>query len=218
MALLLVGAFTIGWSITGVVRELVDFGTTAVRATTDADLERAARAFANAVVAAGVTAVFSILLHRSAARLQTASGPTISQVIRPRTPGLVEVPPNPQGSGMFRRPTVIGDPSLPPGEGSTTEFGDVSYSTAGSATEQQLVRLHELVHSFFSPRFAPFRTFRARLAMSAYTRSAILQYLEEGLTESYAQLRVNGLSGLLTGSRFPVVNGYIDLPGVFRTS
>jgi hypothetical protein len=97
------------------------------------------------------------------------------------------------------------------GEGATTAFGEVTYSTAGTATEVQLVRLHELVHRFLSPRILPFRSFRARLAMSAYSRSAVLTYLEEALAESFAQLRVHGLQGLLTGLRFPVANGYVTL-------
>jgi hypothetical protein len=100
---------------------------------------------------------------------------------------------------------------MPAGTGVTTAFGDVRYSTNGPASEQQLARLHELVHSFFSPRFQPFRTFRARLRISAYSRSLLMKYLEESLAESFAQLRVNGLSGLMTGIRFPVRNGYMTL-------
>jgi hypothetical protein len=55
------------------------------------------------------------------------------------------------------------------------------------------------------------RTFRARLAASAYWRSALMQYLEEALVETFAQLRVHGLTGLMTGIRFPVANGYMTL-------
>jgi hypothetical protein len=179
VALLLVGAFTIGWSITGVVRDLVAFGTGVVVAQTDQDLDRAARLFASAIVAAGITAVFAILLHRSAASLQATRGSTIGDVLTVRRPGLSLVEPNPGGPDLFRTPTVTGKPTMPAGRGATTAFGDVEYSTAGSATDQQLVRLHELVHSFLSPRLSFLRTFRARPAMSAYSRSAIMQYLEE---------------------------------------
>jgi len=210
VALLLVGAFTVGWSITQVASHLLDFGTGVVRARSDQDLDRAAASFAAAVVAAGVTAVFAILLRRSAAKLE-ARGPGLARMIRPREPGLFEVEPEPAGSGLLRKPTVTGDPSLPEGQGATTCYGDVRYSTAGTATERQLVRLHELVHSFLSPRLALFRTFRARLAVSAYARSAILRYLEEALAESFAQIRVNGLGHLLTGIRFPISNGYLTL-------
>ena len=97
------------------------------------------------------------------------------------------------------------------GAGATNAFGDVTYSTAGSLTSQQLARIHELVHSFLSPKLRPLRQFRAQLAMSGYTRSALLTYLEEALAETIAQLRVNGLQGLTTGIRFPIANGYITL-------
>lgn len=210
VALLLIGAFTVGWSITRVASDLIAFGVGVIRARSDQDLDRAAASFASAVVAGGVTAVFAILLRRSAAKLE-ARGPGFARMIRPREPGLLEVEPAPEGDGLFRKPSIIGDPLLPAGQGATSSYGDVCYSTAGTATEQQLARLHELVHSFLSPRLALFRTFRARLAISAYTRSAILRYLEESLAESFAQIRVNGLGHLLTGIRFPVSNGYLTL-------
>jgi hypothetical protein len=210
VALLLVGAFTIGWSITQVASDLIAFGTGVVRARCDGDLDQAAASFASAITAAGVTVVFAILLRRSAAKLQ-ARGPGLAGVVRPSEPGLLPVEADPVGEGLLRKPTVTGDPSLPAGQGATSAFGDVRYSTAGTATEQQLARLHELVHSFLSPRLALFRTFRARLAISAYTRSAILRYLEESLAESFAQIRVNGLAHLLTGIRFPINSGYLTL-------
>lgn len=47
--------------------------------------------------------------------------------------------------------------------------------------------------------------------MSGYMRSAILQYLEEALAESVAQLAAHGVVGLLRGIRFPIANGYITL-------
>jgi hypothetical protein len=211
VGLLLVGAFMIGWSIEDVVRSLIDFGVTAYRAQTEADLDRAARAFGHAVVVAGVTAVLSLLLRRSARQIQNGRGMSVAQAARPREPGLVDVGVDSQGGKLVRQPTVTGDPKLPAGEGATTPWGDVTYSTAGRAKDQQLARLHELVHSFLSPRLRPLRSFRVRVAMSGYSRSAILRYLEEAPAESFAQLRVNGLQGLMTGLRFPVANGYLTL-------
>jgi len=38
-----------------------------------------------------------------------------------------------------------------------------------------------------------------------------MRYLEDMLAETFAQLRVNGVQGLLTGIRFPVANGYMTL-------
>ncbi len=165
--LLVVGAFTIGWSITDVAGDLYDFANLTMNATCEADLERAAQAFSHAVVLAGITVIM--------------------------------------------RPGIQSDPSLPAGEGSTSPFGEVRLSPAGSATEQALVRAHELVHRFLTPRFGVLRTFRVQLGMSAYLRSALLQYLEEAIAETVAQLRVNGFSGLLEGIKFPVANGYVSI-------
>jgi hypothetical protein len=48
--------------------------------------------------------------------------------------------------------------------------------------------------------------------MSAYERSSLLKYLEEGMAEGYAQLRVNGLAAAFKQYRFPIgdgVTGYV---------
>jgi len=211
VGLLLLGAFFIGWSIEGVVKDLISFGTTAVRAQSESELDAAGKAFASALITAGVTVVMALLLRRSAKQLQVTRGATISDVVRPRAPGLAKVEPDTQAAKMWRTPTMSGDPSLPAGEGETWWFGDGSYSTAGTAEEQELARIHEMVHSFLRPRFKYLRLFRARLNASAYSRSAILKYLEEGLAETIAQLSVRGIAGLVTGIRFPIRNGYISI-------
>jgi len=211
VGLLLVGAFFVGWSITDVARNLLEFGDKALNARRDEDIDLAARAFASAVVMGGLTAVMALLLRRGATQLQATRGASVSQAIRPRSRGLSQVGADSQAGSAWRRPSVTGDASMPAGEGATTAFGDVSYSTAGTATQQQLARVHELVHSFLSPRLGVLRTFRARLAMSAYMRSAILRYLEEALAESVSQLAAFGVVGLLRGLRFPVANGYMTI-------
>lgn len=211
VGLLLVGAVFVGWSMTDVMRSLVTFGTTALAAKTEADIDVAARAFASAVVTAGITAVMALLLRQSARQLQATRGANIGDVIRPRNPGLRPVSPDSQAGSFWRRPTVTGDPTMPPGRGGTSAWGDVRFSTAGSVAEQQLARLHELVHQLLTPRLRPLRTFRVQLRMSAYTRSALMRYLEEAMAETFAQLRVNGLSSLMTGLTFPVANGYMTL-------
>lgn len=106
------------------------------------------------------------------------------------------------------------DPSLPPGTGSTDKFGNITYSSAGTQTEQALARYHEQVHSFLSPRLKAAREFRADLMMSGYNRSAFLRYLEEALAETYGQLRVHGIRNLPNGIRFPIENGYVTLKAV----
>lgn len=112
-----------------------------------------------------------------------------------------------------RNPTIA-DPSLPPGSGSTDRFGNMTISSAGSATDQALARYHEQVHSFLSPRLNFLRNFRANVGMAAYQRSALLQYIEEALAETYAQLRVHGIRNLPNGIRFPIREGYVTLRAV----
>lgn len=47
--------------------------------------------------------------------------------------------------------------------------------------------------------------------MSAYSRSALLRYLEEALAEGYGQLRVHGLVGALRAMKFPLQGGYVTV-------
>src|SRR5258706_254613 len=195
--LLLVGAFTIGWSITDVAKDVYTFDEKTVNAHGRAVLDKASQAFSHAVVLAGITVIMALLLRRSAKQIQVARGANVMETMRPRSPGLPRVGPDPESGRLWSRPGIKSDPALGPGEGSTSPFGEVKLSAAGSATEQALVRAHELVHRFLTPRFGVLRTFRVQLGMSGYLRSAFLQYLEEAIAETVAQLRVNGFSGVL---------------------
>jgi hypothetical protein len=209
--LLVVGAFAIGWSIGDVAKDVYMFADLTVNGRTEADLERAAQAFSHAVVLAGITVIMALLLRRSVKEIQVTRGATVSEALRPRSPGLPRVGPDPQSGRMWSRPGITSDPTLPPGEGSTSPFGEVRLSPGGSAADQALVRAHELVHQFLTPRFGALRTFRVRLGMSGYLRSAFLQYLEEAIAETVAQLRVSGFSGVLEGVKFPIANGYVTI-------
>ena len=112
---------------------------------------------------------------------------------------------------IFNKPTTTGDPTLPAGQGYTDKYGNIEYSTAGSPTDQRLALLHEKVHSFLSPKLKLLRDLRADIGMAAYNRSHLLKYLEEAMAETYAQVRVHGFSGLPTGIKFPVTNGYVSI-------
>ena len=209
--LLVVGAFAIGWSITDVAKDLYTFTDLTVNARSEADFDKAARAFSHAVVLAGITVIMAVLLRRSVKQIQVTRGANVLDAMRPRSPGLPRVGPDPEAGRLWSKPGIASDPSLPAGEGSTSPFGEVRLSPAGSATEQALVRAHELVHRFLTPRFGVLRTFRVQLRMSGYLRSAFLQYLEEAIAETVAQLRVNGFNGLLDGVKFPVAYGYVTI-------
>ncbi|WP_197444224.1 RHS repeat domain-containing protein [Maioricimonas rarisocia] len=112
---------------------------------------------------------------------------------------------------LFANASETGTTLLPAGAGETDKFGNVLYSTLGSADDVALARYHESVHSFLSPKFKLFRELRADFGMAAYNRSSTLRYIEEALAESYAQLRVNGIRGLPTGIKFPIKEGYVTI-------
>lgn len=119
-------------------------------------------------------------------------------------------------SGSLYEPGITGDPNLPAGYGATNKYGDVVYSTQGSASDQALALAHERLHSSLSPKLMPLRELRADLRVAAYKHSELVRYLEEALAESYAQLSVNGVAGLPTGIRFPIANGYVQLDRVIK--
>lgn len=195
---------------------LYEFAVSSINARSEQDLDRAARAFAGAVVEGGITTIMAVLLRKTATQLQATRGPRVRDVMRHRNkPGtnsvLEDIGPDSQANQRWRKPTTTEDPTLPPGDGITTAFGDMTISTAGTAAEQQIARIHEIVHSFLSPRFIFLRNFRAQLKAQSVSNSAFLTYIEEALAETIAQLRVNGLNGLLTGFQFPVANGYVSV-------
>jgi len=207
--LLIVGAFAIGWSITDVAKDVYAFADLTLNACSDQDLENASKAFSHAVVLAGITVIMALLLRRSVKQISAARGPNVMQAMRPRNPGLRPVAVDPEAGKLWSRPAIRIDPAKAAGQGSTSAFGEVRLSPLGTMADQALVRAHELVHRFLTPRFGILRTFRVRLRMSGYVRSALLRYLEEALAETIAQLRVTGFTGLVTGIRFPVANGYL---------
>ena len=209
--LLTVGAFSIGWSITDVAKDLYAFADGAINGKSDRDLDLAAQAFSRAVVKGGVTVVMAVLLRRSVKQIQAARGPTVAQAMKPADPGLPRVGPDPAGKKLWSNPgTNLSDPTVG-GFGVTTPFGAIRIRAGLPAIEQKLTLFHELVHQFLTPRLGLLRTFRVRFGMGGYMRSLLLQYLEEALAETVAQLRVHGLSGVMTGIRFPVANGYMTL-------
>ena len=92
-----------------------------------------------------------------------------------------------------------------------THIGAITVARNQSFSEQRVTLFHELVHRYFSPRTGPLRQLRAELSWSAYSRSALLRYLEEALAEGYAQLRVHGLAQALEAVRFPLNFGYVTV-------
>jgi hypothetical protein len=197
--LLAAGVLTLGFSVFTGARELYDFARISANARTDADLDLAAKHFANAITILGVSTVQALLLRR-------AGSPVLKRG-RPQIRPLNDMgPPPPAGSQLrIARPSSLPGGSL----GSTDAYGAIAIARNQSLTEQRLTLFHELVHRYFSPRTGPLRRLRANVAMSGYERSAFLRYLEEALAEGYGQLRVNGLARALAAYRFPIAYGYV---------
>ena len=119
--------------------------------------------------------------------------------------------------GRMYKPTVTNDASLPAGQGWTDSYGNVGVSTQGSAKDIALAQAHESVHSFLSPKaLNGLRDLRANVGMTAYDKSALCQYIEEALAETYAQVKVNGVRALPEGLTFPIRNGYVSLKAVAK--
>jgi hypothetical protein len=208
--LLAVGAFSIGWSVKDVAEDMYHFAHLTIKAKTEDDLEKASQYFSHAVVLAGITVIMAILLRRSVKKIQASRGPNITDALKRRnSAGLPPVGNDPEAGRIWSKPGVSTDPSLGAGEGSTSPWGEVKLSPSGSTTEQALTRAHEMVHRFLTPRLGILRKFRVQLGMAGYLSSMLLQYIEEALAETIAQLKVNGFSGLLHGLKFPVANGYM---------
>lgn len=213
--LLVVGVVCVGFSIFSGASELIDFIHGAIAASTEADLDDAARHFARACVLLGISFIQALLLRKPMRALKP----------RPGGPRWSFRNPLPGGRPRFK----LSDPLPPPGtkptinyapyldggrSGMTDKFGNIWISRAYSAAEQAKALSHELVHRFFTPLAQTLRKVRVELAIDMYERSAFLQYLEEMLCEGWAQLTNNGILGpamALKGLVFPALYGYITV-------
>jgi hypothetical protein len=92
--------------------------------------------------------------------------------------------------------------------GVTNRFGDVQINARLSDEAAQSTLDHEHVHRFFSPTFLPAQKLRADIGLLGYSESHLLRRIEEGLAESWARLRAEGLTGLSRGWSFPYRNDY----------
>lgn len=201
IVLLGIGVVALGFAVFEGAAELYDFTVGAIGARSDADLEKAGRHFARAVTLLGVSTLQAILLRGQGRAVMARGRPQIYP--RPHV-GIVP----PAGNQLLvSRPAQMAGDSL----GETTAYGVISVARNQSLSEQRVTLFHELVHRYFSPRIGPFRRLRAEINMSAYSRSALLRYLEEALAEGYGQLRVHGLGKALGAIKFPLQGGYVTV-------
>jgi uncharacterized membrane protein YeaQ/YmgE (transglycosylase-associated protein family) len=170
-----VGVVAIGMAVFSGLDELFEFARGTYFATSEADLEAAANPLAKAIAILGIQAVLALLFKG-----------------RPKG-ARVSVGPEPvSGNGLRYRPEIVQDPGLPAGSGSTTFWGDVEVSTAGTSEDRAVVLLHEKVHQFLAPKFYKLRRLRVENRVGSYFKTSLYRYVEEALAETIGQLGVNG--------------------------
>jgi len=191
-----VGAIALGLSIFSAIDHLYDFASWTYKASNLAELQIAAAHLAKAIAIIGIQAVLAVIF-RGAKRPKTYkdSPPRLN--------------PKPRAQGWFYKPKITVDPTLPAGEGFTTEWGDIEVSSLGSATDRALVLLHEKVHQFFVPKLDILRTYRAGTRVKSYVGSSLYRYIEEAFAETIAQVGVQGFRHFFEGVRFPLRSQYM---------
>jgi hypothetical protein len=203
--LLVVGVVALGGVALRAAGELYEFGSGAVNAKSEEDLDRAAKHFSEAVALVGIQAVAAILLKKAPKAFRKTYNNAKPYTLR-------TVPPAPRTPGkLFYRPKVTAVAGGRAGEGLTTAYGDIYYSSRGSAEAQRLARVHEKVHSFLTPKLQIMREVRVVLSSNGYIKSHLLRYLEEALAETVAQVTVRGWREAVVGITFPVKNGYVTV-------
>jgi len=198
------GAISFGFSIFEGSSELLNFAVEATNTNCIPDIDSAAKHFARATTLLGLSSLQVVLL-RGPFEVVTGRG---RPQIHPRP--FVGHPPVSGNQLILSRPERLTGGSL----GTTTAYGEISVARNQSLSEQRLTLFHELVHRYLSPRTGPLRKLRAEVSMSAYSRFALLRYLEEALAEGYGQLRMHGFTKALVAFRFPIQGGYVTVSQV----
>lgn len=198
--LLGVGFIALGFSIFPGAEELYEFGTSAVQARTDAELDMAANHFANAVTILGISTVQAVLLRGGVKSVISRGAPRIYVTD-------VGMPPPAGNQLRLQRPASIRNGVV----GETDPYGTITIARNQPVSQQRITLYHELVHRFFSPRTGPMRKLRANASLTGYAKSSFLRYIEEALAEGYAQLKVNGLAEGFRAYRFPIDGGYVTV-------
>ena len=93
--------------------------------------------------------------------------------------------------------------------GVTDKFGNITIKPGLTGKELAETVRHEAVHRFFSPRSGVVGNIHADIGMTAYQRSHLVRFLEEGIAESVAT------GSLRRGFAFPLTHGYVSGTRVF---
>ena len=204
--LLILGVAAMGATALQAGELLVNFATKTVNATTEEDLDEAAKYLAEAVALIGVQVVMTLLF---------AKAPKVFSE-NPRYPTLKmkDLPKNktPMGEWFYKPKTRAVDSFPRAGVlGTTSIYGDIKYLSELTGKLKDETILHERIHSILTPKLYPLRNFRVTLAMNGYNKSFLLRYLEEAIAETAAQVGVYGFKNAVVGVRFPIKGNYVSL-------
>lgn len=206
LVLLGLGAVTLGMgAITG-GEELAKFTVTALNARNDRDFDIAARHFARAVNILGITAISAVFLRQSAKTVIARGRPRLRLDFRPSS----VPPPGFKPTVTYTMQKMV-DGKGRVVDGSCSIYGDIVIWLGNSIEKQHHVLLHELGHRMLTPKLAFLREFRGNANMTAYLRSAWVQYLEEVIAEAHAGFYEKGLGEALLSVKFPIKNGYVTI-------
>ncbi len=211
LVLLVVGVGFTGWGFWQGLRDAVDCAVTALRATSERELDLAGQLFAKAVIELGINTLMALLLKRPLTSARARIGRITKMNWRPH---LIDVgpPPNPGQTTQV----VYNLASNVSGE--TDPYGNIKINGNLSAVEQAEALAHELGHRNCSPLAELFRHFRGNLNWSAYQRSVFLRYIEEVYCQSRAELDKLPQAGRnASGTRQAIVRGFkFPLNGAYR--
>ena len=201
--LLVLGGLALGFAAYQAGGHLASFGIGCVNGRTEKDLDESAKHLAEAVALVGVQLVMTLLLAKAPKFFRDRSGIKLSQLPNTERPmGEWFYKPKIKAVDSFSKSGVLGN---------TTVYGDIEYLSSLTGDLKAETILHERVHSFLTPKLYPLRNLRVVMTINGYNKSFLLNYLEEALAETVAQVGTYGLKNALVGIKFPIRENYVTL-------
>lgn len=212
LLLLAVGYIALGGIALEAAQHLASCIKLGLNASSENELDAAAKHLATAITLVGVQAVLTILFRKK-------PGETFKTVHGRRIPSYSKAYPHlaalPKTNGLWYRPKLIFTRKKDAGTGATSYAGDIRigrFPGVNGRSEIVAAISHEKVHQFFSPKFFLLREIRIYLKQSAYSRSFLLRYIEEALAETVGLLAGHGWKkeNIFKGLIFPL-NGHYNI-------
>lgn len=210
-----------GWMVIGSGalqggRKLIEFAVATQSAATQADLDRAAHALADAITIIGIDVVLTLLFKNRPKT--TFHEPFQPQIAIPSYRQFARVMPKSGPTRMYEAKLIF-TKSRWAGQGGTAPVtnnatvGRNYYPEARSLEDAvrgvRRTVYHERVHQRLTQAFSLLGRPALYMKMGAYKRSYILRYIEEAAAEAYGIAKTGGLRpGELSGIQFPLNGNY----------